>query len=248
MKKLILIICLALMSSATFCQTKVMKITRKNGQSESVVLSEIRKITFESVDSIVTDIDGNGYKTITIGNQIWMAENLKVTRYNDGTPIFPMTGASQIFDLYDSSTGGFCAYNFDSSNVQEYGYLYNWRSVNTGKLAPVGWHIPTKSDWETLINYLGGESVAGGKLKETGTDHWNGQNIDASNIVWFSALAGGLISASGVVNLRTSGLWWSSTESEELGAYSLSLYYDSGSVYISSESKPSCFSIRCIKN
>jgi hypothetical protein len=114
----------------------------------------------------VTDIDGNVYRTLSIGNQIWMSENLKLKRFNDGTQIgTTFTMLSQI--------PAYCWYNNDSASFNNtYGVLYNWYAVKTGKLCPVGWHIPSDSEWTTLGNYLGGSSVAGGKMKEAGIKHW----------------------------------------------------------------------------
>lgn len=110
----------------------------------------------------VTDIDGNIYKTVKIGNQIWMAENLKTTRYNDGTPIPNVTDDNKWENL---TTGAYCFYDNDYSNNALYGKLYNWYAVETGKLAPKGWHVPSDKEWQQLINYLGGEKIAGGKMK-----------------------------------------------------------------------------------
>jgi uncharacterized protein (TIGR02145 family) len=138
----------------------------------------------------VTDIDGNVYKTVTIGSQNWMAENLRVTKYNDGTPIQYITDDTE---WLDNALGAYCAYNntTDTDTIYKYGYLYNSYAVNTGKLAPEGWHIPTDEEWEELTTYLGGIEVAGRKLKEGGTSHWNSPNTGATNESGFTALPGG---------------------------------------------------------
>jgi len=142
------------------------------------------------VFGIMTDVDGNNYKTIKIGNQEWMAENLKTTKYKDGTSIPLFTAATPMANF---TSPGYCWYNSDSATYRNsYGALYNWYAVNTGKLAPTGWHVPTEAEWNTLIAYLGGESVAGGKLKEAGTSHWSSPNTGATNEVGFSALPGGM--------------------------------------------------------
>jgi len=110
--------------------------------------------------STVTDIDGNVYHIVAIGTQVWMAENLKTTKYNDGTFIPLVTDSTAWGNL---STPGYCWYNNDAATYKNtYGALYNWFTVNTGKLSPKGWHIPSDTEWETLITYLGGESLAGG--------------------------------------------------------------------------------------
>lgn len=129
----------------------------------------------------VTDIDGNVYKTVTIGNQAWMAENLKVMRYRNGDAIPNVTGGT---DWSNLSTGAYCSYDNDDNNIDTYGLLYNWYAVDDSRnLAPEGWHVPTDEEWKELEMYLGmSQSEAddtgyrgtdeGGKLKEVGTTHW----------------------------------------------------------------------------
>jgi uncharacterized protein (TIGR02145 family) len=165
----------------------------------------------------MTDQESNTYKTIRIGDQVWMAENLRTTIYSDGTPIPNVTDDQKFHFL---STGAFCNYNNDPENGKTYGRLYNWHAVGSShKLAPEGWHVPTEKDWEQLAKYLGGEKVAGGKLKETGTTHWNAQNIGATNTFGFNALPGGTRAEDGEFSfLGTTGYWWSSTEGNQRSA------------------------------
>ena len=112
----------------------------------------------------VSDIDGNVYRTIQIGTQVWMAQNLKTTRYNDGSPIFLGTGdAAGYTDWFDLRSGAYCWY-LNDSEYKPMGAVYNGFALETGKLAPAGWHVPTNSEWEVLINFLGGEKVAHDKL------------------------------------------------------------------------------------
>ncbi len=119
---------------------------------------------------MVKDIDGNVYKTIQIGTQVWMAENLRTTRYNDGSPIYLGTGdMAGETDWFDLRSGAYCWYFNDSVN-KTMGAIYNWFAIEPGKLAPEGWHVPSNSDWGTLINYLGGESLAHNKLLSKGTN------------------------------------------------------------------------------
>ncbi len=135
------------------------------------------------------DQDQNEYRTIRIGNQIWMAENLRTTRYNDGTPIpYAETSAD-----WEKAADAYCNYEHDNSDaaVATYGRLYNGAAIRTGKLAPAGWRIPTKADWETLAAQLGGPELAGGKLKEAGLVHWFAPNEAATNESGFTALAAG---------------------------------------------------------
>ena len=115
----------------------------------------------------VSDADGYVYHTVTIGAQVWMVENLKTTKYNDGTAI-PLVTDSTAWAIL--TIPGYCWYNNDAVTYKAtYGALYNWYAVNTGKLAPKGWHVPADAEWTKLITFLGGEDVAGGKMKSTGT-------------------------------------------------------------------------------
>jgi uncharacterized protein (TIGR02145 family) len=137
----------------------------------------------------VSDIEGNLYKTIQIGTQIWMAENLRTTKYNDGSSIPNVTDDIVWNDL---TTSGYCWFNNDMETYKNtYGAFYNWYTVNSGKLCPIGWHIPSQIEWVTLVNICGGGSVAGGKLKEEGIIHWNSQNIGATNEFGFTGLPSG---------------------------------------------------------
>jgi uncharacterized protein (TIGR02145 family) len=139
----------------------------------------------------MTDQDGNEYKTITIGTQTWMAENLRTTKYSDGTTIPNVTDNTAWTNL---TTGAYCNYNNTTSadTIATYGRLYNWyAAIGSGNIAPAGWHVPTETEWRTLIYYLGGFSVAGGKMKETGTTHWINPNIGATNESGFTALPSG---------------------------------------------------------
>jgi uncharacterized protein (TIGR02145 family) len=191
----------------------------------------------------VSDIEGNTYKTIVIGIQTWMAENLKTTKYNDNTSIPLVTKSTTWVSLSDP---GYCWYNNDSLS---YGALYNWYTVNTGKLCPSGWHVPSETDWSLLISYLGGESLAGNKLKETGSIHWLNQNTSATNESGFTAIPGGYLTyGSTFSNIRKESCWWSSTEYTTLEAYFRDLYYSYSNVDNGSSSKKSGLSVRCIMN
>ena len=118
----------------------------------------------------VTDIDGNAYHTVAIGKQVWLVENLKVTRYRNGDQIPNVSDNKQWCNL---TTGAYCNYNNDANNVTTYGRLYNWYAVHDIRnIAPKGWHVATDVEWKILTDYLGGETIAGGKLKETGTTLW----------------------------------------------------------------------------
>ncbi|MDF1546838.1 MAG: fibrobacter succinogenes major paralogous domain-containing protein [Bacteroidales bacterium] len=164
----------------------------------------------ETETGTVTDADGNVYKTVKIGTQTWMAENLKTTKYRNGDAIPEVTGITEWGDL---TTGAYCNYDNNAANAATYGRLYNWYAVNESRnLAPTGWHVATYEDWETLTNYLGGFDVAGGKLKETGTAHWESPNEGATDEVGFKALPGGGRFFPASHNFNAIGLgseWWS---------------------------------------
>ena len=194
----------------------------------------------------VTDIDGNVYNTVTIGTQTWMAENLKTTKYNDDTNIPNVTDAETWAGL---STPGYCWCENNIANKTTYGALYNWYTVNTGKLAPTGWHVPTLEDFTTLETYLGGEEVAGGKLKEVGFTHWNDPNTGATNESGFTALPGGFCDANGFFGRPGNyGDWWTSTEGPSNSALSISLTYDHAYVTVYSVYKRRGHSVRCVKD
>lgn len=200
----------------------------------------------KNATGFITCIDGNTYKTVTIGTQIWMAENLKATKYNDGTSIPNVSNSTAWSQL---TTGALCDLYNKSSNSEIYGKLYNWHAVNTGKLCPIGWHVPSNEEWSTLIDYLGGESVAGGKLKEIGTTHWSSPNEGATNETGFSALPGGLRGSSGAFgSVVTSTLWWSSTQSDTNNAYYHSVYSWYNSVSKDYHDKGNGFSVRCVRD
>ncbi|MBE0633924.1 fibrobacter succinogenes major paralogous domain-containing protein [Candidatus Bathyarchaeota archaeon] len=140
--------------------------------------------TIPTTGETVTDIDGNVYRTIKIGDQTWMMENLKTTRLNDGQEI-PYVTVDREWETRTSP--GYCWPNNDPSNKDDYGAMYNWHTVDTGKLAPEGWHVPTYEEWETLAEYLEGDSVAGGALKEMNFSiRWAGDRIYTGEFVYFN--------------------------------------------------------------
>lgn len=205
----------------------------------------------------VTDIDGNVYHAVTIGTQTWMIENLKTTRYNDGSSI-PLVASSSSWAA--SSNPAYCWYNNDITNYKTaYGALYNWYAVNTGKLAPVGWHVATNVEWTTLENYVIthlGTSQSEGKALAA-TTNWNvststgdiGYDLTKNNSSGFSAVPGGnRIDNGAFYAIGTNGIWWSSTETDASFALArnLSNYYSE--VSRGSGSKQNGFSVRCIRD
>ena len=215
--------------------------TNKNGTAYG------DEVTFTT---LVADYDGNIYHSVTIGNQVWMLENLKVTKYRNGNVISGVTDPTTWSGL---TTGAYCSYNNISTNKATYGNLYNWYAVNDYRdIAPTGWHVPTQAEWTTLINYLGTASVVGDLLKETGNSHWTGNYVGATNISGFTALPGGYValqnSAYAFYGIGTDGQWWSATEVDSGNASKISLTNTSAQVVSGSGAKQSGLSIRCIKD
>jgi uncharacterized protein (TIGR02145 family) len=176
-----------------------------------------------------------------------MVENLKVTHYRNGDPIPEIT---EYFAWGNMTTGAYCNYDNSPENSITYGRLYNWYAVNDIRgLAPAGWHVPSDAEWDTLTAFLGGESVAGGKLKETGTSHWKNLNIAETNEYGFTALPGGhRDSITSFVNMRVLGYWWSSSHADSISAFSRYLLCSSSNIFRYSYAKNAGFSVRCIKD
>jgi uncharacterized protein (TIGR02145 family) len=194
----------------------------------------------------ITDIDGNQYNTIAIGNQVWMKENLRTSRFADGTAI-PLTIDNKQWCRLTS--GGFCWYNNDSiaGNVP-YGKLYNWYAVQSGKLCPSGWHVPSDFEWTDLAEFLGGTKVAGGKLKENSV-LWKSPNKNATNDVGFSAIPGGYRNSIGKFFYRGYfDYWWSSTELSSISSWYWYVYFDTAILYRDKDFKTMGHAVRCIKN
>jgi uncharacterized protein (TIGR02145 family) len=198
------------------------------------------------IDSIVFKSDK--WQPLTIGKQVWMLKNLNVDHYRNGDTIPQVTDPTQWLNL---TTGAWCYYNNDPVMGAIYGKLYNWYAVNDPRgLAPDGWHVPTDAEWTILTNYLGGESVAGGKLKEAGTAHWKTPNDGATNESGFSALPGGLrfYSNGAFYTFGGAGYWWSATEGYATSAWFRDLSYDYTYVRRGHFSKEDGFSVRCVKD
>lgn len=224
--------------------TKV-EVYENNEESPSFV----KEMTMEKV----TDIDGNIYPIVYIGDQAWLGENLKVTHYRNGDPIPNITDNTEWNNL---TTGAYCNYDNNANNATTYGRLYNWYAVNDSRnIAPEGWHVPSDAEWQTLIDYLGGSSSGrGGKMKEAGTTHWNSPNTGATNESGFSALPGGNRGHWGdedspyyyFGNLGRMAFFWSPTESGSNNAFSRLLYCDISEISRNYKRKRSGFSVRCV--
>lgn len=184
----------------------------------------------------------NGYKSVKIGNQVWMTSNLDVGCYRNGDPIPEVRDPIQWSDL---RTGAWCYYENDSGNGTR---LYNWYAVNDPRgLAPLGWHIPSDEEWTALTDYLGGEDVAGGKLKDRWSGWWHPPNAGATDEVKFGALPGGRRSESGSFGgYLYYGYWWASTSFDDRGAWYRRMSYDDTWTVDSINYKYNAFSVRCV--
>jgi uncharacterized protein (TIGR02145 family) len=220
--------------------------------SVKIILGALLILTFsckkdEPPPDPVTDIDGTTYKTVKIGEQIWMAENLKTTRYNDGTGIQKITDATAWSGM---KTGAYCWYKNDELIYKDtFGAIYNGYTAKTGMLCPTGWHVPDKEDWLKLREFTGDSIKGGGKLKEAGTEHWLTPNKGADNSSGFTALASGMRYFEGTFAsvLNFTGIW-SSTETGTKDLWYTSLYYGDAVFVIDHITKNQGFSIRCIKD
>jgi len=200
--------------------------------------------------AIVKDADGNKYSSVKIGTQEWMVENLRTTKYNDGT-LIPFLSNDD--DWKSASTGAFCIYDSTVvvSDQATYGYLYNWYAVNSDKLCPAGWHVPTTNDWNTLVNHLGGEGTAGGKMKKAGTSYWRSPNLGASNESGFTAIPGGCRwGTNGIFeSLQILGNYWVAEDKDSYYAYLFRMEYNTNTASVAGYgTKKNGFSVRCMKD
>ncbi|MBN1561625.1 hypothetical protein JW998_15345 [candidate division KSB1 bacterium] len=218
------------------------------------------QITVDDKEGTVEDIDGNVYQTVKIGNQWWMAENLKVGHYRNGQEIAEISDASE---WMNSKIGACCIYDNNPANAEIYGRLYNWYAVSDNRdIAPIGWHVPTEEEWQQLEIHLGinpsdvnnnGDrgTDEGGKLKEIGTVHWRSPNAGATNESGFSALPGGLRSTQGEFSsIGETTYMWSSSESEtnDVNGWEHNLWYNTASIGRHAQNKAGGFSVRCVKD
>ncbi len=219
---------------------------------ESVVISRNqvvrRQVRLEIIDTCgqpITDIDGNTYRTIRIGDQCWMAENLRTGHYRDGSAIPNVRDNSEWSNLRG---GAWSLYDNNSGSETTYGKLYNWYAVEDGRgLCPTGWSVPGNAAWTQMSNYLGNN--AGGKLKTTGTQYWRSPNTGATNTSGFSALpGGGRFSLGTFLSSGDDGYWWSSTESGATEAWSRRLSSLNGNISSYNSHKHFGFSVRCVRD
>ena len=205
-------------------------------------------LTLKNQAQTVTDIDGNVYNTVTIGTQVWMKENLKVKHYRNGDNVQYAPDSTKWPNL---TIGAWCYYNSDSTFQSTYGLLYNWWAVNdSNKIAPLGWHIPSVYEWQTLLTFLGGNGIAGGKMKEAGTIHWLNPNAGATNESGFTALPAGMrYYANGqYMDLGHATMIWSSTTDYLKAAYNCYLGNTFSEATIAYVWLETGLPVRCVKD
>ena len=247
----------ALTSALFSCEKETTNTNSSTNTSNDVTCVENPNINFTSIGTpvgkfsdCIKDVDGNVYKTVTIGSQTWMAENLKTSKYNDGTSIPNVKDSLEWSKL---NTGAWCYYNNDEKNNAKYGKLYNWYAVSpttngNKNVCPTGWHVPTDAEWTVLTDYLGGESVAGGKMKEIGTNNWVNSVSHATNISYFTSLPSGNRRSNGVFDqFFDFAYFWSYTAKDSIYSY-YRLLNNFSFVDIDARKKANALSIRCLKD
>jgi uncharacterized protein (TIGR02145 family) len=231
-----------------FITTVLLLIINNSCKKDNFLLvneSPVNEVTDTNGNIIVTDKDGNKYNTVVIGTQIWMAENLKTTKYSNGDSIPTTT-----LDISGESEPKYqWAYNDYSSNVDTYGRLYTWYAViDSRNICPTGWHVPSDTEWETLRSNLGSDSIVGGKLKESGTHHWLAPNVGATNETGFTALPGGYRTFDGdYVVINESGWFWSTSDNSPL-AWGRAMHNNDNILFRWGFIKSAGVSVRCIRN
>ena len=227
-------------------QTDTMYIYQTGSPVYKRAVSTIDSVIFYKAQGTVTDIEGNIYKTLMIGTQIWMVENLKVRHYRNGDPIPNVRDTT----LWGSvTTGAYAWYNNDSAGYTSYGILYNWfAATDSRRIAPEGWHVPTDAEWTTLVIYLGGAAISGGKMKETGTLHWNNPNTGATNESGFTAIPAGYryTDNGSFRQVGSDSDWWSATAVDITYAWFRNIYFNAASSGRYYYNKQNGFSIRCV--
>ena len=195
-------------------------------------------------EGTVTDVEGNSYRTIKIGNQEWMSENLRTKRYRNGH-LVTLTQSNSNWE--NATFGAYCWYNNDAGNDATYGKLYNWHAVaDTRGLCPEGWHVASQNDFNVLTTFLNGSNLAGGKMKEIA--FWNSPNIGATNTSGFSGLPGGSRSPDGTFGFEASQGWWWSSSSSASFPFFISLSRQSSSLISALDSPRHGMSVRCVKD
>lgn len=198
---------------------------------------------------MMTSCGSSGYKEVKIGDQVWMSENLNVDKFRNGDPIPHAKTNEEWKTAGENEQPAWCYYDNDPANDAKYGKLYNWYAVNDWRgLAPEGWHIPSDAEWTELTDCLGGERVAGGKLKETGTTHWNSPNTGATNETGFTALPAGYSTGGSSYGMGTNAYFWAVTEGVASDAWGRILCSGNAQLLRHNHTGTAGFSVRCLQN
>jgi len=207
-----------------------------------IAISSLLLAGCEKHSGLPVDGDGNEYDTVVIGTQVWLAEDLKTTKYNYGISIPLVTDNTQWASL---SSAAFCWYDNNKNYKENYGALYNQWAVNVNFLCPLGYHVPDDEEWNTLIDYLGGEEIAGAKLKATGTQFWIDNNSQTTNESGFTAMPGGSRSSNDgtFASIGLWGSWWSATS-----GHFINMFCGANYANLHGLSPRSGFSVRCVKD
>jgi uncharacterized protein (TIGR02145 family) len=235
----------------TGCDSVRLGVLKPNKQDTLRLLSCIKITGCDSVRlgllKSTKDLLRLGCNSVTIGTQKWMIVNLDIVTYRNGDTIPQVTDTKTWAGL---TTGAWCYYNNDAAIGAKYGKLYNWYAVNDPRgLAPQGWHIPTDAEWTTVGTFLGGKSVAGGKLKEVGTLNWQIPNNYATNESGFSGLPGGYRNYDGPFYfVGSDGFWWSATVNFSISAWFFNLNYEFGDLGRGNNLKSHGLSVRCLRD
>jgi uncharacterized protein (TIGR02145 family) len=198
-------------------------------------------VTAQTSGAGVSDLDGNAYKSVILGKQEWMMDNLKVTKYRNGNPI-PHIQDSTVWNAWNN--GAYVFYKNDT----KHGVLYNWLAVMDSRgLCPLGWHVPSSIEWDTLAKFLGGNEVAGGKMKAR--LHWETPNEAATNASSFHALPKGMYGVNGSFNnIGKNAYWWSSNDNDQISAWGREIGYNESGLYAGHGDKHDGLSVRCLKD
>ena len=206
-----------------------------------ISLTAVLNSKAQSTGSGLMDIEGNTYKSILLGKQEWMMDNLKVTKYRNGQPI-PHIQDSIVWNAWKN--GAYVFYKNDT----KHGILYNWMAVNDSRgVCPTGWHVPSSFEWDTLAKFLGGNEVAGGKMKAK--LHWETPNTSATNESSFHALPKGMYGVNGSFNnIGKNAYWWSSSEHGVSSAWGREIGFNESALFAGHGDKRDGLSVRCIKD
>ena len=214
-----------------------------------IFLASCKKDTSNIFPDTITDYDGNVYHTVQIGTQTWLRENLVVTHYRNGDSIF---NAQDSVFWGNQTAGAFCIYSDSTYNLINYGLLYNWYAASDTNIAPIGFHVAADSDWNKLITFLGGDSIAGGQMRNFDTTYWYTPNVALTNSADFNAFPSGYRSLDTTANafqyLNYGAFWWSATAVDAAHASAWNIYGNTTAIYHDTLSNGWGLGIRCVKN